>query len=349
VLPIIRLRAAATALLVGMSLATCSSAPAKPRSNKIAVVVVGTKQEFGMEMMGGFTEGADEVGGVNVRATGTDLLDGPKQVEIFEGLTATSPGGITVFSFTPDLLAPAQAAAGQKGIPLIALDTPPAPSSNIELLVANDNVELGRQLAVTIAGQLPPNSKGSIVVGTKSPGAQVLDQRAQGMREAFAKMLPGVAVLGPLDTKQDPGQNLKAWRLLVRANKHALAFLSTGEEAESLLQVRRETNGTWLAGAVTGGHHALLAVKAGELLAVSAEYRTGGMVAGRLQARQATTGERLPTGWIVIPGTPITPDNVDDMLLRDARTASRNAWSRAMTDKILGDLKTYLRPLPGDY
>jgi len=346
--PIIRYGAAAAAMLASASLAACSSAPAKPRSNKIAVVVAGTKQEFGAEMMGGFTEGAEQVGGVDVRATGTDLVDGPKQVEIFEGLTATHPGGITAFSFTPDLLAPAQAAADAKGVPLIALDTPPAPSSNVKLLVANDNVELGRQLAATIAGQLPPSSKGTIVVGTTSPGAEVLDQRAQGMREEFAKRLPGVTVLGPLDTKQDPGQNLKAWRLLIKANKHALAFLGTGEEAESLVKVRRETKGKWLAGAVTGAHDALLAVKAGDLLTVSAEYRTEGMVAGRLQARHATTGEALPTGWITIPGVPITPDDVDEILARDADARSRNAWSRAMTDKILGDLTTYLRPLPGD-
>jgi ribose transport system substrate-binding protein len=346
--PIIRCGTAAAAMLASASLAACSSVPDRPRSDKIAVVVAGTKQELGAEMMAGFTEGAEQVGGVDVRATGTDLVDGPKQVEIFEGLTATHPGGITVFSFTPDLLAPAQAAAEKKGIPLIALDTPPAPSSNVKLLVANDNVELGRQLAATIAEELPPSSKGTIVVGTKSPGAQVLDQRAQGMRDEFAKRLPGVTVLGPLDTKQDPGQNLKAWRLLAKVNKDALAFLGTGDEAESLVKVRRENKGKWLAGAVTGAHDALLAVKAGDLLTVSAEYRTEGMVAGRLQARHATTGERLPTGWIMIPGVPITPENVDEILTRDASTASRNAWSRTMTDKILGELKTYLGPLPGD-
>jgi ribose transport system substrate-binding protein len=196
---------------------------------------------------------------------------------------------------------------------------------------------------------LPPSSKGTIVVGTKSPGAQVLDQRVLGMRDELAKRLPGVTVLGPLDTKQDPGENLKAWRLLAMANKHALALLSTGEEAGSLVRVRRETRGRWLAGAITGTHDALLAVKAGDLLTVSAENRTEGMVAGRLQARHATTGERLQTGWIMVPGMPITPDNVDEALTRDASIASRNAWSRTMTDKILGDLKAYLRPLPGDF
>lgn len=346
--PIIRYGAAVTGMLACASLAACSPAPAGPRSNKIAVVVAGTKQELGVEMMGGFTEGAQQVGGVTVRATGTDLVDGPKQVEIFQGLTATHPGGITAFSFTPDLLAPLQAAAGTKGIPLIALDTPPSPSSNVGLLVANDNVQLGRQLADVIAGQLLPSSKGTVVVGTESPGAQFLDQRAQGIREEFAQRLPGVTVLGPLDTTQDPGQNLKAWRLLVKANKHALAFVGTGEDAASLVRVRRETGGKWLAGAVTGTHDALLAIKAGDLLAVSPEYRTEGMVAGRLQARHAVTGERLPTGWILIPGMSLTPENVDGILAREATTASRDAWSQSMTDRILGDLKTYLRPMPGD-
>jgi ribose transport system substrate-binding protein len=345
---ITRCGAAVTAVLAGASLAACSSAPVKPRSNRIAVVVAGTKQDFGAEMMGGFTAGAEQIGGVDVRATGTDLVDGPKQLEIFEGLTATHPGGITVFSLTPDLLAHAQAAAGEKGVPLIALDTPPSPSSNVTLLVANDNVELGRQLAATIAGQLPPASKGVIVVGTQSPGAQVLDERVEGMRDEFAKRLPGVTLLGPLDTKQDPGQNLQAWRLLVKGNQHALAFVGAGEEAGSLVRVRRETKGKWLAGAVTAAPDALLAVKRGDLLTVSAEYRTEGMVAGRLQARHATTGERLPTGWIVVPGVPVTPENVDEVLARDASTASRDAWSRTMTERILGDPKTYLRPLPGD-
>ena len=347
--PIIRYSGAATALLAMASLSACSSvAAAGPRSNKIAIVVASTKQKFGVEMMGGFTEGAKDVAGVEVLATGTELVDGPKQVSIFEGLTATHPGGITIFTINPELFAPAQAAAGKQGVPLISLDTPPAPSSNVELLVSNDNVELGRQLADTIAAQLPPDAQGTIVVGTKSPGAQVLDERAQGLREEFAKRLPGVTVLGPLDTKQDPGENLKAWRLLVKANKHALAFLGTGEDAGNLAKVRRETKGKWLAGAVTSVHDALLAIKAGDLFAVSAEHWTEGMVAGRLQAQHATTGKELPTGWIMIPGLPITPDNVDEILARDASTAGRNAWSRRMTDEILGDPQTYLRPMPGD-
>jgi ribose transport system substrate-binding protein len=347
--PIIRCGVVAAALLAGASLTACSAGPADgPRSNKIAVVVASTKQEFGVEMMGGFTAGASEVGGVEVLATGTELVDGPKQVSIFEGLTASHPGGITTFTVNPDLFAAAQAAAGAKGVPLISLDTPPAPSSNVGLLVSNDNVELGRQLAAMIAERLPPGAEGTIVVGTKSPGAQILDERAQGLREEFARRLPGVTVLGPLDTKQDPGENLKAWRLLVRANKHALAFLGTGEDASNLVRVRRETEGTWLAGAVTGTRDALLAVKAGDLSAVSAEHWTEGMVAGRLQARHATTGEDLPTGWIMIPGLPITSGNVDEIIARDAGTATRNAWSRRATDEILGDPETYLRPMPGD-
>jgi len=345
-----RYGAALTALLLLGGTTACSSdSEPATRSNKIAIVVPSTLQDFGMDTMAGFAAGAKLVGGVEVLTTGTEIVDGPKQVSIFQDVEKTHTGGISVFTMTPDLFEEPLAAAGRAGIPIIAVDTPPAPSSNVFLLVANDNVELGRQLADTIATKLSADTTGTIVVGTRTPGAQVLDDRAAGLREQLAKKLPRVTVLGPFDTKQDVGANLAAWRLLVRANPHALAFLGTGDQdATHLARIRAETKGTWQGGGFTIAENALKAIKAGDLVVVSPEHYTEGVVAGRLQALRSKDGQALPKGWFYIPGVPVTADNVDQVIARQATDASRAQWSIAASDKILEDRATYLREMPTD-
>ena len=345
-----RCGAAFTAMLLLGGATACSSDSVRAtRSNKIAIVVPSTLQDFGMDTMAGFAAGAKLVGGVDVLTTGTEIIDGPQQVSIFQTVEKTHTGGISVFTMTPDLFEEPLASAGKSGIPIIAVDTPPAASSNVLLLVANDNVELGRQLADIIAAKLPADTTGTIVVGTRTPGAQVLDDRAAGLREQLAEKLPRVTVLGPFDTKQDVGENLASWRVLVRANPHALAFLGTGDQdAIHLAQICAETRCAWQGGGFTIAAAALKAIKTGSLVVVSPEHYTEGVVAGRLQALRSKGVEALPEGWFYIPGLPVTADNVDEVVIRQATDASRAQWSIAASDKILTDSATYLRAMPTD-
>jgi ribose transport system substrate-binding protein len=166
------------------------------------------------------------------------------------------------------------------------------------------------------------------------------------MRDQFAKRLPRVTVIGPFDTKQDTVANLAAWRILVEANPHALAFLGTGDaDGWNLAALRRQTRGKWLGGAYDLDPRSLQAVKEGNLLLVSPEHFVKGALAGQLQARHARDGTPLPTGWLFTPGLDVTAANIDQIIARQASTSRREAWFAAQVDQIVHHLNNYLRPL----
>jgi ribose transport system substrate-binding protein len=304
-----------------------------------------TQLNFATEMADGFRSGVAHVGDVDVVVEGPTVVDGQQQLEMFQALTKTSQGGISVFTLTPDLLAQPMADAAKRGIPLIAVDNPPPPSSNVKLFVGNDNDLLGQQLADEVIAKLPPNATGKIVIGSSAPGVPVLDRRANGMRDEIQKKLPGVTVVGTFDTKQYSAPNLVAWTTLVKANPTALAFMGTGDEdASSLATIHKNTKATWLAAAFDLNPKALQAVKDGDLLLMSPEHFVKGCLAGRLQAKRAKDGKPLPEGWLYTPGLAVNQANIDAIIARQASLAARQAYFAPLIDKILSD-KSYLRPL----
>jgi ribose transport system substrate-binding protein len=264
---------------------------------------------------------------------------------MFQKATTSAKAGISVFTLTPELFAAPLADAARKGIPIVAVDNPPPPSSNVSLFVGNDNLKLGEMLADEVVSKLPANAKGKIILGTSSPGVPVLDRRAKGIRDELHQRLPGVTVVGPFDTQQEVGANLAAWRTLISANTGALAFLGTGDaDGWNLAAIRKSTHGTWLAGAYDLDPKSLQAVKDGDLLLVSPEHFVKGAIAGRLQAQHAKDGTKLPTGWIYTPGLVVNQDNIDAIMARQSSQETRQAALDPQIDKILHD-PSYLRQL----
>ena len=186
----------------------------------------------------------------------------------------------------------------------------------------------------------------AVVIGTSSPGTPVLDRRAEGMLTEFTTRLPGVRVLGPFDTKQDTSANLSAWQLLVSMNPAALAFVGTGDaDGWNLASIREDTGGHWLAGAFDLDSRSLAGVQNGDLVLVSPEHFAAGAVAGRLQARLAEHGGRLPHGWVKIPGLVVNQQNVDEVVHRQESTTARQQWFAPQVDTILAGLPGNLAPL----
>jgi ribose transport system substrate-binding protein len=312
---------------------------------KVGFIVANSQLNFATEMANGFRAGVQDVGGVEDVVDGPPIVDGPRQLQMFEQMKQDAADGISVFTLSPDLFAGPLAEAAADGIPIIAVDNQPPPSSNITLFVGNDNYQLGQMLADEIVAQVPASAKGKIVLGNNSPGVPVLDQRAKGIRDRLQSKLPNVTVSGPFDTKQDVMANLAAWRTLVRANPGALAFLGTGDaDGWNLAQIRRSTRAKWLAGAFDLDPKALAAVKDGDLVLVSPEHYIKGDIAGRLQAQHAKDGTPLPAGWIYTPGLAVTKANVDSVTARQKSLEARRAYFTPLVTRILADPSS-LRPL----
>jgi ribose transport system substrate-binding protein len=309
-------------------------------------VAANSRLDFAVEMMDGFRYGVSLVGGVAHLEVGPPTVDGPRQLQMFQTAPKSPTDGISVFTLSPELFADPMAAAARAGIPVVAVDNPPPPGSHVPLFIGNDNYQLGQMLADQAINRLPAGATGTVVIGTSTPGVAVLDLRAKGMRDEFRKRLPHVTVTGPFDTKQDTLANLAAWRVLVEANPHALAFLGTGDaDGWNLATIRRQTHASWLAGAYDLDSRSLQAVKDGNLLLVSPEHFGKGALAGQLQAAHARDGAALPTGWIFTPGLDVTSANIDQIIARQASAATREAWFAAEIDRILHHLNDFLRPL----
>jgi ribose transport system substrate-binding protein len=312
----------------------------------VAFVAANSQLDFAVEMIDGFRYGVGLVGGVAHLEVGPPTVDGPRQLQLFQNAPKSQTDGVSVFTLSPELFAAPMAAAARAGIPVVAVDNPPAPGSHVPLFIGNDNYQLGQMLADQAINRLPPGATGTVVLGTTTPGVAVLDLRAKGMRDRFRKRLPHVTVIGPFDTKQDTPANFAAWRVLVEANPRALAFLGTGDaDGWNLATIRRQTHGTWLAGAYDLDPRSLRAVKEGDLLLVSPEHFVKGALAGQLQAAHARDGTAVPTGWIFTPGLDVTSANVDQIIARQASTSTREAWFAPKIDQILHHLNDYLRPL----
>lgn len=312
----------------------------------VAFLTADAGLDYTQEMTYGFGAGVERVGGVWHDETGTEVGDTTQQFRTLQDLRRTHPGGLSVFTQSPELLATSLAQAVESGTPVVAVDSPPAFGSEVSLYIGNNNYLLGTMLADQAAGRLHASTAGSVVLGTSVPGAPGLDLRIAGMRDELHRLLPHARVLGPFDTKQDPAANREAWQVLVDANPAALAFLGSGDaDAYNLAGIRVRTHGTWVAGGFSLDRRALFAVRSGSLVLVSPEQFVQGMVAGMLEAMYAKYGTPLPRGWIVTPGLAITSANVEAIMTRQESMTNHLSWFRQTVDEIVMRPDTVLRPL----
>ncbi len=341
-------RIVAALCLAAGPLVACSHATLNSTGqHTVSFVVANDQLNFAVEMMDGFRTGVGQVGGVNQVVVGPPTVDGPREVQMFKSVPKSSRDGVSVFTLSPELFADPLSRAVQDGIPVISVDNPPGPGARVSLFIGNDNYQLGQMLADETIKKLPANASGKIIIGTSTPGVQVLDLRAKGMREEFQKRLPKVTVVGPFDTKQDVVANHASWQILVQSNPTALAFLGTGDaDGWNLAAIRKSTHSTWVAGAYDLDQRSLQAVKDGDLILVSPEHFMKGVLAGRLQADHAKNGTALPRGWILTDGLAVTSTNIDSIMARQASLSARQAWFASRIDDFLTNLKSHLRPLP---
>jgi ribose transport system substrate-binding protein len=312
---------------------------------EVAFVMPNSQLNFAIELADGFRSGVDAVGGVTQTVVGPSVTDSAKELQMFQEVRSHARDGITVLSLAPDLFAQPLADAGRAGIPLIAVGDVPPPTSNVRLFVGNDNYEIGRMLAEEVAGMLPTDASGTIVLGAPAPGVPMLDSRIDGIRDQLRQLLPKVKTLGVFDTKQDVSSNAIAWQTLVNANPDALAFLGAGStDGFNLAAIHNATRAGWRAGAFDLDPSSLRAVREGNLVLVSPEHYVSGAVAGRLLATHAKDGTRLPTGWLRTPGLVINQLNIAEITARQASPFAKQQWFAKHIDRMLSD-PAYRRPL----
>jgi ribose transport system substrate-binding protein len=353
------------ALAVAALAAGCSSANKSADSNqtptgggasnaktaKVAFVYPTTTTNFAQEMALGAQAAADDTAGVKLTEAAPAEVNGPKQVQLFQAATRTSPDGVAMMTLTPDLFIRPLQTAGQKGIPLVAVDVPPPAGTQdaVKLLIGNSNEEIGNDLAKALLPKIPEGTKGQILIGTDTPGLPVLEQRNKGFMDVIKSERPGITFL-VFDAKQSPTDNFNTWSAQVKAHPDAVAYVGPGSQAAvSLTRIQRKPGAKkLLVGACDLDQVAMEGVKDGYVEAlISPEHWLKGYIAVKLMADSAQSGKALPEGMWNSGALTVNKDNIDDILARQKDAASRSAYFKDEVSKQLGSPDQYLGPMPG--
>lgn len=317
-----------------------------PSDIHVGFVSETSSLNFASEMAAGAQYAANQYH-VNAQIVAPPNIDDEAAVKLFQDLTRTARDGIAVETLAPNLFARPEADAVKAGIPIIAVDTTPAPGTNITTYIGNDNVAAGAMLAQAAVERLPKTAKGSVVVGIDTPGVPVLVYRFQGIQEAFKRLRPDLQVLGPFDSKQEPQQNFDAWNNLIKAHPDGVAYLGVGDaDNASLARIRQAKHGTYLTAAFDLNPVGLQAVVDGTNFAiVDPEHFLKGYTAMRLLIEHALNGKAIPTGWWNTGALLVTQANVQDIIARQKSLESKGKFYQPIIDKQFANPTAQIKPL----
>ena len=294
--------------------------------------------------MGAKSAAADRPG-VKLKESAPADVDGPKEVQLFQAATRASKDGVAMMTLTPDLFLRPLLTASQSGVPLVAVDTPPAKGAEgaAKLVIGNSNVEIGQQLAKAIVKKIPSGTTGEVLIGTDTPGLSVLEMRNQGFKDTLSKLRPGLKFT-TFDAKQSPTDNYNTWSAQVKAHPNAIAYVGPGSQAAvSLTRIEKQTGRKLLVGACDLDPVALEGVKDGYVQAlISPEHFLKAYIAIALLAAQKQDGKKLPEGVWNTGELTVDSKNIDEILARQKSAAAREAYFKPIADQQLADPSKYL-------
>jgi ribose transport system substrate-binding protein len=312
----------------------------------LAFVYPTTETNFAQEMAMGAKAAADDRPGVNLKESAPANVDGPKEVQLFQAATRASKDGVAMMTLTPDLFLRPLITAGQQGVPLVAVDVPPAKGAEkaAKLLIGNSNVGIGQDLAKALLPKIPEDATGEVLIGTDTPGLPVLEQRNQGFKEVMAKERPNLKMV-VFDAKQSPTDNYNTWSAQVKAHPNAIAYVGPGSQAAvSLTRIQKKNPGKkLLVGACDLDPVALEGVKDGYVEAlISPEHFLKAYIAIALLAAQKQDGKDLPEGVWNTGELTVNAKNIDEIIARQKSAAAREAFFKPVADKQLANPDQYL-------
>lgn len=342
---------AAFGVLVLLGAAGCGdgdSGGGKGGKLDMGIAVANISLNFAHEMVLGAESAADHAKNVDFKAVGPPNTDGPAEVQLFQNLTATAKDGIVLENLDPPIFTRPAAQAVDKGIPIVALDTSPTDGSKVGFYVGNDNYALGELMAKEALKRLGDDPEGEVAIGVPNPGTPVLDSRAKGIKDTFAKEAPKVRIVGPFQTYSDPGQNYSAWSAQVNAHPDALAFLGVGDaDSYNLAKIKKQKNGKWLTAGFDVDPKTLEAVKDGSnFVAIDPQHFLKGYLSTAILIDSVRDNDgKLPDGWFLSPGGVVDSSVIDEIIARQKSPEAAYDWYKPTIDKLLGDQDAQLRPL----
>ncbi|MGB9276167.1 MAG: substrate-binding domain-containing protein [Terrimicrobiaceae bacterium] len=162
--------------------------------NPIAVIPKGTAHWFWKAVEGGAREGAKEAGAEMIWKGSLKEDDPGQQIRIVEQFVSEGVGGIVLAPIDDTALMRPVAAAMQKGIPVVIMDSAlkGEPPKDFVCTVSTNNHRAGEMAGEQLGKLL--DGKGKVVLFRHKEGSASTDQREAGFLEAIKKF-PDIQVI----------------------------------------------------------------------------------------------------------------------------------------------------------
>src|SRR5438067_1814211 len=168
-------------VLTAVVLSACGSAGPKhssgpPKHVSISFVYATTALNAMQEMALGAKAAAQQSPGVDFTEIAPPGLPNGDAAEasLFQAAAKASHAGVAYQTLSTDhMVAPLQQAQAA-GVPVVAVDTPPPPSTGVDTFVGNSNFQLGEMLATQVLKRIPVGAAGQVVIGSSLIGLPVL-------------------------------------------------------------------------------------------------------------------------------------------------------------------------------
>jgi len=327
-----------------MAATASGAAKAKP---KLAMIVAANNQNAFQEMADGAIVAAKKYGdSLTSAAPSSVTADGTVEVQEFQSAMTTSPDGIGIMTTIPPDFATVESQAISQGIPVVAVDACPVPTSNVPTCVANNNVQVGETIARKLITQIPKGTKGLVVVGNDIPQLPLLGLRIQGMEKVLKKYDSKLTFTKPFNVTSDPTTNLQNWESLVSKYPHAVAYIAPGDQdAVSFVHITKTTGKHYLVVACDVDPTAIKGVEDGQIYGLGdPQHFLKGYLAMYILDKHAKGG-KLITGWWNPGAGAITKANISAIIKREKNNSNRYAYYKALIAVEIKHPSKYILPL----
>lgn len=295
---------------------------------KVGLITKTDTNPFFVKMKQGAEKSAKENGATLVTAAGKFDGDNAGQIAALENMVASGVKGVLITPSDSKAILPAIKKARDKGVLVIALDSPTDPQDGTDALFATDNkkagVLIGQYAKAAMAGKTP-----KIATLDLAPGVAVGQLRHDGFLQGFGVPAGDPSIACSQDTGGDQAKAQTAMEnclqkapdlnLVYTINEPAAlgaytALKAKGREKEVLIV------------SVDGGCTGTQAVKDGKIAATSQQYPLFMAAKGVKAVADYAKGGAKPTGYTDTGVTLITDQPQIDVDAKDTGYGLENCW-----------------------
>ncbi|WP_425826674.1 sugar ABC transporter substrate-binding protein [Streptomyces fractus] len=321
--------ASATLLLTGCGEGAKGSAGGGGGKVKVGLITKTDTNPFFVKMKQGAEREAKRTRSQLITAAGKFDGDNEGQVTAVQNMVASGVKGILITPNDSKAIVPALKQARDKGVLVIALDSPTEPQSAVDALFATDNLKAGELIGRYTKAAMK-NKKPKIATLDLAPGVAVGQLRHDGFLKGYGLGKKDPAIVCQQDTGGDQAKGQTAMENCLQKAPDINVVYTINEPAALGAYTALKAKGREkdvLVVSVDGGCTGTRAVKSGQIAATSQQYpllmASKGVAAVTAYAKDKST---KPKGYVDTGVHLITNEPQAAVDSKDTSYGLKNCW-----------------------